>query len=268
MYGKQEFRGANKKERKENVIAIILSGIIAFLYISGIPSTLFVNIKVADVDPVSITIFINIILTLAVGISLVKILIPKFDVGFQSTNFKIGLKKYGVSCFIAFLIPCIAFIIGLYPFDYHPTLWKVLFEGIIYCMGVGLIEEFFCRGLLQNAIEGLLNNRKNVQLVAVLITALIFGLGHIFGMIGMPVLLASCKILWAVGLGIYFGAIYVLTKNLWLVALFHFVINLSGLPFSFSTQQIYPTISAIVVLISSLGFGLYGIYLLRRITPA
>jgi hypothetical protein len=78
MYGKQEFRGANKKERKENVIAIILSGIIAFLYISGIPSTLFVNIKVADVDPVSITIFINIILTLAVGISLVKILIPSY----------------------------------------------------------------------------------------------------------------------------------------------------------------------------------------------
>lgn len=249
-------------ERKENIISIIIAAIVAFLYISGIPAAFFVNIEVVDINPVSITLFINIIFSLAVGISLVKILIPMFDVGFQSKNFKSGIKKYGISCFIAFLIPCIAFIIGLYPLDYSPTVWKVLFEGIIYIIGVGIIEEFFCRGLLQNAILGLLSNRKNAQIVAIFITSIIFGLGHIFGMIGMPVLLASAKILWAIGLGVYFGAIYGITNNLWLVALFHFVVNLCGLPYVFSTQNTYPPISAIIVLISCLGLAIYGIYLL------
>ena len=251
-------------ERKENVIAIIIAGIVAFLYISGIPSALFVNIKVADVDAVLITLFINIILALAVGISSVKLLIPKFEVGFQSTNFTIGFKKYGVSCCIAFLIPFMAFYMGLLPLDYRPTLWKVLIEGILYYIGVGLIEEFFCRGLLQNAIERLLSHKKNAQIAAVLITALIFGLGHIFGVIGMSVLLASCKIVWAVGLGIYLGAIYVRTRNLWLVALFHFIIDLCGLPYCFSTLNSYPMISAVIVLITFLGFGMYGIHLLKH----
>lgn len=251
-------------ERKGDIIAIIIAGLIAFLYISGIPSAFFVSIKVADIDPVSITLFVNIIFSMTLGICLVKILIPKFDVGFQLTNFKSGIKKYGLPCFITFLILLIAFTIGLYPFDYFPTVWKVLFEGIIYIIGVGIIEEFFCRGLLQNAIAGLLHKRKNAQLAAVLITAALFGLGHIFGMIGMPVLLVASKILWATGMGIYFGAIYVLTKNLWLVALFHFVVNLCGLPFNFSTQNSYPAISAIIVLITCFGLGMYGIHLLKN----
>jgi membrane protease YdiL (CAAX protease family) len=249
---------------KDNTIAAIIAGLVAFLYISGIPSTFFVNIKLADIDPVGITLFINILFSMALGLGLVKIFIPQFDVGFQSANFKSGLKKYGIPCFVTSLILCIAFIIGLYPFDYAPTVWKVLFEGIIYIAGVGIIEEYFCRGLLQNAIAGLLNNRKNAQPIAILITAIIFGMGHIFGMIGMPALLIASKILWATGLGVYLGVIFALTNNLWLVALFHFIFNLCGLPFNFSTQRLYPTISAMIVLLTCSGLGLYGLRLFKQ----
>lgn len=253
------------KNNRDNIIAILIAGIIAFLYISGIPSVLFVNIKMADVDPVCITLFINSLLAIVIGVSLVKITIPRFELGFQLKNFKIGMIKYGVSCFVAFLIPCIAFLVGLFPLDYRPTVWKVLMEGVIYYISVGMIEEFFCRGLLQSAIEKLLRKRRHSEINAVVITALIFGMGHIFGMIGMPPLLILCKIIWAVGLGIYLGAIYVRTRNLWLVALFHTVIDLCGLPFCFSTQHVYPMISAIIVLITFLCFGLYGIFMLLHI---
>lgn len=255
-------QGGNMKKSRENIIAILIAGIVAFLYISGIPSVFFVNINIADVQPVCITLFINSILAIVIGVSLVKIMIPRFELGFQLKNFKAAIINYGVSCFVAFLIPCIAFWAGLFPLDYHPTVWKVLMEGVIYYISVGIIEEFFCRGLLQNAIEKLLCKRQNSEINAVLISALIFGMGHIFGMIGMPVLLVLCKIIWAVGLGIYLGAIYVRTKNLWLVAFFHTVIDLCGLPFCFSTQKVYPTISAIIVLITFLCFGIYGIFIL------
>lgn len=250
------------KSYREDITAILIAGILAFLYISGIPSVFFVNIKMADADPVCITLFINSILTIVIGVCLVKITIPRFELGFQFRNLKTGIKNYGISCFVAFLIPCIAFWVGLFPLDYRPSVWKVLMEGVIYYISVGIIEEFFCRGLLQNAVEKLLRKRRNSKIDAVVITALIFGMGHVFGMIGMPLLLVLCKVIWAVGLGIYLGAIYVRSRNLWLVALFHTVIDLCGLPFCFSTQQVYPTISAIVVLIAFLCFGIYGIFIL------
>lgn len=77
------------KERKDNIIAIIIAGIVAFLYITGILTAFFVNIEVADIDPISIILFINIIFSMGVGISLVKIVIPKFNVGFQLGNFRL-----------------------------------------------------------------------------------------------------------------------------------------------------------------------------------
>ena len=64
-----------------------------------------------------------------------------------------GLKKYGIIGIIATIIIGIAFYIGLNPFDYNPTIAKILVEGIIYYIGVALVEELYVRGLLLNLIE-------------------------------------------------------------------------------------------------------------------
>lgn len=249
--------------KKESIIAVIIAVLTAFMYISGLPSAFVVNITFADVDPVCVTLLVNIVFTMLICIPLTKALIPKFEIGFCSAGLVSGIKKYGVSCIIAAAIPCAAFCVGLYPFDYSPTIWKVIIEYIVYYMGVGIIEEFFCRGLLQNALEQALCRTKYPQIAAVTMTAVVFGLGHVFGMIGMPLLLAACKVAWAVGLGIYLGAVYIKTRNLWVVGLFHFVIDLCGLPFCFSTQKTYPPISAIVVLCTFVIFGIYGFTLLK-----
>ena len=251
--------------KKESILAIIIAALVAFMYISGLPSALVVNISFADVDPVCITLLINIAFAMFVGIALTKAFIPRFEVGFHSNQLVPGIKKYGISCMIATAVPCIAFCIGLFPFDYSPTIWKVIIEYVVYYLGVGIIEEFFCRGLLQNALEQMLYKAKHPQITAVTITAIVFGLGHVFGMIGMPLLFAVCKVAWAMGLGIYLGAIYIKTRNLWVVGLFHFVIDLCGLPFCFSTQKTYPTISAVMVLCTFAAFGVYGYILLKHL---
>lgn len=249
--------------KKESILAIIIAALIAFMYISGLPSAFVVNITFLDVDPVCITLLINIVFAMFTGIALTKVFIPKFEIGFCSARLVLGIRRYGISCVIAMAIPCTAFCVGLFPFDYSPTVWKVIIEYIIYYIGVGIIEEFFCRGLLQNALEQMFCRMKHPQITAVTITAIIFGLGHVFGMIGMPPLFAACKVAWAIGFGIYLGAIYVKTRNLWVVGLFHFVIDLCGLPFCFSTKKIYPTISAIMVLCTFVAFGVYGLVLLK-----
>lgn len=252
------------KNNKDNLRALLLAAAIAFLYLSGIPSVFFINIQCADVDSMCITLLVNIAMLLVAGFCIVAFCIPSFRLGLQTDCFVQGLKKYGLSCAIAFAVPCLAFAAGLQPFDATPTVWKVLVDGIVYYIGVGLIEEFFCRGLLQNAVKNLLQPHKHAELIAVLGTSLLFGAGHIFGMLGMPPLLIACKLAWAVGLGVYLGAVYAKTKNLLLAAFFHFVIDLCGLPFCFSTQKIYPTMSAVVVLIVFLCLGGYGVHLLRK----
>ncbi len=248
--------------KKENIRAIIIAALIAVMYISGLPCAPFVNVTVSDVDSVCIKLLINIVFAMTAGTVLTKTLIPDFKLGFGKNNFAAGLKTYGVSAIMAFAIPCGAFSIGLMPFDYTPSVWKVLIEGVIYYIGVGIIEEFFCRGLLQNSLERIFEGRKNPQLTAVMITAVVFGLGHIVGVLGMPPVIAVCKIVWAIGLGIYLGAVYIKTRNLWLVSLFHFVVDLCGIPFCFTTEREYPLISAAVILCTFLALGAYGIKLL------
>lgn len=252
------------KNIKNGIIMIALAGLVAISYITGIPSSFFINIKIADVNPIPVTLFVNILITLAIALILLKLLIPGFNPGFKTENFKIGLKKYWVSGLLALILPCAAFCIGLFPFNYTPTAAKVLFEGVIYYIAVGVIEEIFCRGLLLNGIAELFGKSKNAQLWAVVISASIFGLGHIFGTMGEPILLVVCKVVWAIALGIYFGSIYVKTKNLWLVALLHTVIDFCGIPFCFSTIKSYPTVSTVIILITYLALGAYGLYILKH----
>lgn len=90
-------------------------------------------------------------------------------------------------------------------------------EGIVYYIGVGIIEELYLRGLLQSIIEKWFGERKNATLYAILIASVLFGLGHIFGALGQPIVTVIAKTVWTTALGIYFGAVYVMSKNLWVI---------------------------------------------------
>ena len=61
-----------EKNNKDSITAIIIAVIIAFLYISGLPSALFIKIEILDIDWISITLFINIIFSMMLGLFLTK----------------------------------------------------------------------------------------------------------------------------------------------------------------------------------------------------
>ena len=82
-----------------------------------------------------------------------KTIIKEWDFGMQLQGIGSGLKKYGISALAATLIVGAAFCIGLTPFNNKPTIWRVLIEGIVYYIGVAIMEELYLRGLLQNIIE-------------------------------------------------------------------------------------------------------------------
>ena len=250
-------------KKREIVIISILTIVLAFMDISGMPSALFVNIKVLDINPIYFTLMINFIFIGIIAFFALKYLCPNWKLGFNKTGIISGLRKYGIVGIIVGLITGIAFYIGL-KFDAHPSIWKVLIEGIIYYIGVAIIEELYVRGLLLNLIEKTSYKSKYSTLIGIIVSSVIFGIGHIFGVLGEPILIIITKVVWTIAMGMYFGAIYKKTNNLWIPILLHFIINICALPYCFTTNTSYPIISLYIILPVYLLLGVYSIYIIRK----
>lgn len=252
------------KNNRATIVAVILTLIMTFMEMSALPAALFCNIKIMDINPIYITLLLNFLIAFAICRLCKKFFIKEWRFGLQFNGTIDGLKKYGLPAIIATVIVTIAFCIGLTPFDNKPTIWRVIVEGVVYYIGVAVMEELYLRGLLQNIIEKWLGERKNATLYAILIASALFGLGHIFGALGQPIATIIAKTVWATALGIYFGAVYVKTKNLWVPIILHLIVNLCGIPFCFSTSNQYPAIALVACLVSYVLLGIYGAYIVRK----
>ena len=250
-------------KKKEFIIIGILTILLAFMDISGIPSALFINIKVLDITPFYWTLMFNFIMIGVIAFLTLKYLCPNWKLGFNKNELKKGFKQYGIVGTLVGVISCIAFYIGL-KFDYSPTIWKVLIEGIIYYIGVALVEELYVRGLLLNLIEKLCYKKENNTIIAIIISSIIFGLGHIFGVLGQPLLIIITKVVWTIAMGLYFGAIYKKTNNLWLPIILHFIIDVCALPYCFTTMTTYPNISLYIILPTYFLLGIYSFNIMKR----
>lgn len=250
--------------KKELIIISILTILLTFMDISGLPSALFLNIKISDITPFYWTLMLNFIIIGAIAFLILKYLCPDWKLGFNKNGLKNGFKKYGTVGIVVGVISGIAFYIGLKPFNSHPTIWKVLIEGIIYYIGVAIVEELYVRGLLLNLFEKLCYKRKNNTIIAIILSSVIFGLGHIFGVLGQPILIIITKVIWTIAMGMYFGIIYKKTNNLWLPIILHFIIDVCALPYCFTNITTYPNISLYIILPTYILLGIYSLYIMRE----
>lgn len=244
--------------KKELIAASLLTALLAFMDISGLPCSLFLNIQVFDIDPVYWTLMLNFVVIGIIAFFALKYLCPDWELGLHGKGIAAGLRKYGSVGTAVGVISGIAFFIGLQPFDYKPSFWKVLIEGVIYYFGVAFIEELYIRGLLLNCIEKLFIRHKSRTMIAVVTSSVIFGLGHIFGVLGQPLLVIITKIVWTVAMGLYFGAVYKKTDNLWVPVILHFIIDICALPYCFSTVQGYANVSLYIILPAYITLGVYS----------
>lgn len=250
-------------KKKELIIIGVLTVILAFMDITVLPSALFVNVEILDITPFYWALMFNFILIGIIAFLTLKYLCPSWKLGLSKNGLVKGLKKYGTARILAGVISGIAFYIGLQPFNYNPTIWKVLIEGVIYYIGVAIVEELYVRGLLLNLIEKLLSKKKNRVIIAVVLSAVIFGLGHIFGVLGQPLLVIITKVVWTIAMGLYFGAVYKRTNNLWAPIILHFIINICALPYCFTTNTTYPVISLSIILPTYILLGIYSLYIMK-----
>lgn len=248
----------NKKEKYQILYASITTIIMTFMNISGLPAVLFLNISILDIQPFYFSLMANFVLTAIVFFVAWKVLYPDWQFGLGMKGLSLGLKRYGISGLVLFLISSAAFMVGLMPFDNHPTVLKVIIEGFVYYIGVAFIEELYIRGLLQNIIEKLLYKKENASVYAIMIASVIFGIGHIFGTLGSSLLTIICKVVWTIALGLYLGAVYKKTGNLWVPIILHTIIDFCAWPFCFSTIPPYPQVSLWILLGTYIGVGVYA----------
>ena len=254
-------------KKREVTVAALLTVLIAFMDISGMPSALFVNIQLGDINPIYFTLMVNFALIGMLAWVIIKNFCPNWYLGFTTEGLKDGVKQYGLPGFVVGIICFIAFYIGLWPFDVQPSMEKVLVEGIIYYIGVAIVEELYVRGLLLNVIEKWFANSKNSKVIAIVLSSVIFGLGHIFGVLNQSPLVIISKVVWTIGMGMYFGAIYKKTNNLWLPIILHFFANICAIPYCFSSMGEYggyADISLYMILPAYLLLGGYSMWIMKE----
>lgn len=250
--------------KREFIYIAVLTLVVAFMDITGIPSVFFVNIQVADIDPIYFTLMVNFLIIGVTACLFLRILCPKWEIGFRKKGLIDGFKKYGIIGVLVAIAGFIAFYVGLSPFDRQPSIEKVLIEGVVYFIGVAIIEELYVRGLLLNLIEKMMEKNKNSTLIAVVLSAVIFGVGHIFGVLNQPLLVIVSKVVWTIGMGIFFGMVYKKTNNLWLPIIIHFLINVCALPYCFSSVNGYVNLTLYIVVPAYIILGIYSFMELKK----
>lgn len=250
--------------KKELVYIAVLTLIIAFMDITGMPSVLFVHIQVADIEPFYFTLMTNFLLIGIIAFLFLRILCPAWNLGFTKIELTDEFKQYGIIGVAVAIVGFIAFYVGLSPFDRQPSIEKVLMEGVIYYVGVAIIEELYLRGLLLNLMEKVFAKRKNSTLIAVVLSAVVFGVGHIFGVLNQSLLVIVSKVVWTVGMGIFFGMVYKKTSNLWLPIIIHFLINVCALPYCFSSINGYADLTLYIIIPTYVILGIYSFMELKK----
>lgn len=257
-------RDGKAKPKKELVAVGAITLMMAFMEITGLPGRWFPSTQIADIQPVYLSLLLNFTIAGLLCFIGMRIFCPDWPLGMSVRGYWPGLKHYGVIGFVAVIATFISLHISLQPFTATPTLGKVFVEGFIYYIALSIIEEVYLRGLLLNLIEKLLCSSKNTTLWAVLISSVLFGLGHIFGEIGKAPLLIISKVVWTICLGIYLGATYKKSGSLWVPITLHTLINIAAVPFLFSTSEDFPFIALITFLTAYVILGGYGIYILIK----
>ena len=164
---------------------IILTLVLAFMDISGLPAVLFIHFSLSDVTPYIISLLVNFLFIGFFAWLVLKSFGKDWPRGFHKSGLVEWLKKYAFAGVTAGIFSCAAFIIGLTPFDYEPSVWKILIEGVLYYFGVAIIEELYVRGLFLNIVDRLAHKKEHHAVIAIWVSSIVFGLGHIPGMIGM-----------------------------------------------------------------------------------
>lgn len=100
-------------------------------------------------------------------------------------------------------------------------------ENFLFCVGPGIFEELWFRGLIFNRLSIVNQRKRSGILIAVVLSAFLFMISHLV----IPDYSSFSMMMWqaieSFGMGILFATIYYVTRNLGLSMLMHFTWDFS-----------------------------------------
>lgn len=155
---------------------------------------------------------------------LISLIIPivymsKFKISFK----KIGLIKIenGSAKKVLFFLPLVIAEIPFLLVGIRLNGIKYLFALLFFTIAVGISEEIYFRGIILNLLE-----EKYTEKKAIIISALVFGIGHIAGIFAdRSILIIIFQILNALVFGIIAAEIVIITKSLIPIIIWHVAFN-------------------------------------------
>lgn len=143
---------------------------------------------------------------------------------------------------------------------------------IIRVLMIGAFEELAYRGFLLNIIIQKYGDSRKSLYTAAILSSLAFGLGHYSNLIYTPFISTTSQVIGAFCMGMFFAAVYLRSKNIWVCAFLHALWNFANM---FTSKFESSTNAAAVItditipqlfasLIEPAIFLLIAIFLLRK----
>lgn len=199
-----------------------------------------------------------------------------FDIknfGLNKENFFNGIILGG----FLFIVTIINFLFLINDLSEYPIIVPSIYLIVIVSIEqvfIGIFEEFLFRGLILNTLlEKMKNNHLKSKIAAIVISSVLFGVVHFLNLFNDSNTLNDCfvDVCFATFIGIFLGALYLRTKNIWVVVFYHALVDLvSDLPVIFYEIPIQatadmPFTDAILNILSNTIFIFAGIFLARKL---
>lgn len=209
--------------KKKNIVFYTLFMIMMFIIVSdlinGVGTVMFANYFNDIINNNKYGYLMYIELSVCISILIVLLLSGnKYIFNCEKESFLKSMKK-GWPLYIIMLFSLIpSMVLSVLEHGINKT---NLITLALYCICIGIYEEFLCRGWLQNEfIERFGNDRKGV-IKSIVISSLIFGLMHLSNISIQSTFDTVLQIINALAMGMLLGSIYYKSNNIWTVIVLH-----------------------------------------------
>lgn len=137
----------------------------------------------------------------------------------------------------------------------------------VFIMLHAFLEEISFRGLVLQSLVSTWGGTDRGLFRSVIVSSLFYAGYHILYLAGEPLAIVLGRIVVAFLLGILFGALVLREKSIYPAAFFHGTLNVAGYLNLTSTGVEGTPSSWLLLSLSLLPLALYGLYLLRTLTP-
>lgn len=161
---------------------------------------------------------------------LLMLIMPIFFRGKCNFGFKGGLPKLGILLSLPALIVPLWNILQIKLYD-APLVagTTAVFAAIVHGIGPGVSEEVFCRGFATSNLMRIWKDKPNRIFLSVLVSGAAFGLLHAVNVIVTgDAFAAIIQVIYTAAIGIFYGAVFVRSRNIWGVIIMHTLTDVSA----------------------------------------